>query len=340
MAPPVAMQGTKGNIQNTMGMGSAHKRSGAANTGNAQAKQFSAIELNEHMHYPEPSGQDLGGPQDTRWMANQEQMQNLRNEAGLPAWIGQYDGAAVPYAAASPQKEQLALQAAYRDAANKEIQSSTPDNKSPGVIRTAPITDAEINYVKQVKDQAELARFDQYVESMINPRQPGNMKWLMEVYPDYVERRLQQAHTDYEYALRNQMIDQWGINTFQDLYFKYMVDQGKIGGPYLARDGTQTLLDDQYTPGVFSIFSFPGKKNQLEQNMGLPFNSAKYGRRPAPGKPWVVPRNHFRTGNDLQSIARGTLGIGAATGAEGDAFMPTQGAESGSSMSTPFRFNA
>jgi hypothetical protein len=52
----------------------------------------------------------------------------------------------------------------------------------------------------------------------------------MEVYPEYVNRRLQQAHADYEYALRNQMIDSWGINTFDDLYFKYMVDQGKLQG--------------------------------------------------------------------------------------------------------------
>ena len=56
------------------------------------------------------------------------------------------------------------------------------------------------------------------------------MKFLMEVYPEYVNRRLQQAHADYEYALRNQMIDSWGINTFDDLYFKYMVEKVFHGG--------------------------------------------------------------------------------------------------------------
>ena len=62
----------------------------------------------------------------------------------------------------------------------------------------------------------------------MDPRKPGNLKWLMEVYPDYVSRRIGQVHTDYEFALRNQMIDSWGINTFDDLHFKYLVDQGIV----------------------------------------------------------------------------------------------------------------
>lgn len=53
---------------------------------------------------------------------------------------------------------------------------------------------------------------------------------FIEIYPDFVTRRIQQVNTDYEYALRNQMIDSWGINTFDDLHFKYLVDQGKIKG--------------------------------------------------------------------------------------------------------------
>jgi hypothetical protein len=52
---------------------------------------------------------------------------------------------------------------------------------------------------------------------MIDPRQPGNLKWLMEIYPQFVDRRIKQVHTDYEFALRNQLIDSWGVNTFDDL---------------------------------------------------------------------------------------------------------------------------
>ena len=45
--------------------------------------------------------------------------------------------------------------------------------------------------------------------------------------PDYINRKLQAAHNDYEFQIRNQMINQWGLNTFDDLHFKYLVDQGK-----------------------------------------------------------------------------------------------------------------
>jgi hypothetical protein len=96
------------------------------------------------------------------------------------------------------------------------------------VIRTDPISDEEVSYLQAMKDQSELADFDKYVNSLVDPRKPGNLKWLMEIYPEFVNRRLSQVHTDYEYALRNQLIDSWGINTFDDLHFKYLVDQNKI----------------------------------------------------------------------------------------------------------------
>ena len=105
---------------------------------------------------------------------------------------------------------------------------------SKGVLRTDPITEQEVEYLKTMEEQAELADFDRYVQTLINPRKPGNMKFLMEIYPQFVERRIQQAHTDYSYAIRKQMIDQWGVNTFDDLHFLYLMDQGKVGGPALT----------------------------------------------------------------------------------------------------------
>jgi len=177
----------------------------------------------------------------------------------------------------------LARRQAIRDGINASVQNL----QSPGVQRTDPITDEEVQYLKYMEDTSELAKFDQYVESFIDPRQPGSMKFLMEVYPEYVNRRLQQAHADYEYALRNQMIDSWGINTFDDLYFKYMVDQGKLQGPSLVRTGTR--LADKYAPGILSYLAFATKFNDQDK-LGLPFNSAKTGRQPTLGTSWAVSR--------------------------------------------------
>ena len=110
---------------------------------------------------------------------------------------------------------------------------STTVAGSEAVPRPYPITDEEVDYLQTMMSQAKLADFDMYVNSFVDPRKPGNLKWLMGVYPEFVNRRLQQVHTDYEFALRNQLIDQWGINTFDDLHFKYLVDQGKVTGPRL-----------------------------------------------------------------------------------------------------------
>ena len=204
--------------------------------------------------------------------------------SNLPAWYPEGTSQLpVSYVGPSAAKDNLARRQAIRDGINASINQNT----SPGVQRTDPITDEEVQYLKYMEDTSELAKFDQYVESFIDPRQPGSMKFLMEVYPEYVNRRLQQAHADYEYALRNQMIDSWGINTFDDLYFKYMVDQGKLQGPSLVRTGQR--LADKYAPGILSYMAFATKFNDQEK-LGLPFNSAKTGRQPTPGTAWEISR--------------------------------------------------
>ena len=114
----------------------------------------------------------------------------------------------VKYAVPSQAKERMQARAAIRQAAGDEPASGM----DCGVIRTGPISDEEVSYLQAMKDQAELADFDRYVNSLVDPRKPGNLKWLMEIYPEFVNRRLSQVHTDYEYALRNQLIDSWGIN--------------------------------------------------------------------------------------------------------------------------------
>ena len=198
------------------------------------------------------------------------------------------------------------MKSAIRDAANAEIDTMKERGQAPNVIRTDPITEGEVAYLKTMKDQAELAKFDEYVESFIDPRQPGNMKWLMEVYPDYVERRLQQAHTDYEYALRNQMIDSWGINTFDDLHFKYMVDQGTISGPRLAT--SRPAVDASYAPGVFSPWNFIKPDNRGV--LFLPFDSAQTGARPVTGRGgWIRNQRVAGGGTNNQEMARGMYAI-------------------------------
>ena len=238
-----------------------------------------ALELQQQ--YVTPSYAD-GTYQQHVWL-------NSDNAGGRPTTLPQWypSGTSqlpVSYVGPSAAKDNLARRQAVRDGINNAVAAV---GAPPGVQRTDPITDEEVQYLKYMEDTSELAKFDQYVESFIDPRQPGSMKFLMEVYPEYVNRRLQQAHADYEYALRNQMIDSWGINTFDDLYFKYMVDQGKLTGPQLIRPGKR--LADKFAPGILTYMAFATKFDNQDV-LNLPFDSAKTGRRPNPLTGWRVSR--------------------------------------------------
>ena len=131
----------------------------------------------------------------------------------------------------------------------------------------------------------------------------------MEIYPDFVKRRLQQVHTDYEYALRNQMIDMWGMNTFDDLHFKYMVDQGKISGPELRRP---VAHQDLYAPGLLSPWAMLSSASKRAKAGGLkaPFDSARYGAKPADGVDWVLNSPNLSEGRDERSLAKSMYSTG------------------------------
>jgi hypothetical protein len=228
--------------------------------------------------------------------------------ASMPAWYPTGTGQLpVSYVGPSAAKDDMVRR--------ESIREGIKSGGAATVVRTDPIQDSEVQYLKYMEDMSELAKFDQYVESFIDPRQPGSMKFLMEVYPEYVNRRLQQAHADYEYALRNQMIDSWGINTFDDLYFKYMVDQGKLDGPTLKR-GTKKL-DDNYAPGILSPWAFATKFDGMDK-LGLPFNSAKTGRQPdrsTATNAWEVKRTGpFSEGGSRQAMAAAMYGKNLKTG--------------------------
>ena len=218
------------------------------------------------------------------------------NELNAPPEYYNYQGGLpVKYDVPTYQKERLQARAEVRKAAGLE-------STGPGTQRTDPIHDEEVDYLMAMKEKTELARFDTYVNTLIDPRKPGNLKWLMEIYPQYVDRRIQQVHTDYEFALRNQMIDSWGINTFDDLHFKYMVDQGKIDGPRLAKHAD---LKDVYAPGLLSPWSFLSNGDNNPDGVRLPFASATFGRRPAAPADWELrDTNPLNQGKNTADLAR------------------------------------
>lgn len=187
----------------------------------------------------------------------------------IPYWYNSNGAPSVKYTVPTEDKENFRRKEAIRTAINE--QGRQPGGAAPTVVRTDPITDGEVAYLKSMEEQAELADFDRYVQTLIDPRKPGNMKFLMEIYPQFVERRIQQAHTDYSYAIRKQMIDQWGVNTFDDLHFLYLMDQGKVDGPILT---TNRRAGNAYSAGILSPFAY---SRERLKGIRLPFASAKFG---------------------------------------------------------------
>lgn len=293
-APAQAMQSNNAAVD-ALGMADRGRREGAANIGIDTSEQLAARTMRERQHNPRPHGENT-----TRDRNNGGFTPGAGN---IPYWYNNAPGDPVPYDYPTHAKDRFIIKEAVRDAAGKAGRAEN------GVMRVDPIGEEEYEMVAESKRLADLAKFDAYVETLIDPKLPGNMEWLMKIYPEYVQRRLQQTHTDYEYALRNHMIDLWGINTKDDLHFKYMVDQGIIKGPQMSTPAAP--VDASYTPGAFSPWNHRQTGGSEEGMLNLPYYSSLRGRRPTEEqKPrWRVDRGGrsepLSRGNNVEQIARG-----------------------------------
>jgi hypothetical protein len=235
-----------------------------ADVGTARAMDLEQRRFADQQRYAAPYTGNQNGPTFDR---------GATGFAGVPSYYNEQPALPVKYSIPTEEKENMIARQAIRAAAKAD---------SVVVHRTDPITDGEVQYLRAMQDQAELADFDRYVQTLIDPRKPGEMRWLMEVYPDFVTRRIAQVHTDYEYAVRNQMIDAYGINTFDDLHFKYLVDQGKISGPMLKHKTPKGLgyHTGSLAPGAFNKTRYEGVR--------LPFASAQTGAHAANDAAWTM----------------------------------------------------
>ena len=200
---------------------------------------------------------------------------------GAPYWMNTKQPAPVSYTSDTPEKKDFRFREAIRQQSNKNDKSA---------VRFDPITDGEVQMLKDMKDQVETAKFDKWFNAMFDPLRPGGFKEIMHFYPEFVQRRVQQAATDYEFAMRKEMIDTYGPQSPEDLVLMYMLDAGEIEGPSLKRTGKPT---SEYKAGILAPYGqvkgrrrigVPGASNQfagrdykrtffdegaLEQNSGV-----------------------------------------------------------------------
>lgn len=225
-----------------------------ADTGLSTGRNLYDRELTMRSHYADPAVPPQGQTQWDGIAANAA-------PANLPSYYNKYPAPPVKYSVPTAKKERMMAREAIRQAAVEEGQN-----------RPDPISEDEVDYLQSMRDQAELADFDRYVNTLIDPKAPGQFRVLMELYPEFVTRRVQQAHTDYEFAMRKQMIDTWGIQTFDDLHFLYLCDQGKIKGPQLTMPYAS---GNGYNTSVLSPWHYSWKR--YPNSVRAPFASSTYG---------------------------------------------------------------
>ena len=250
-----------------------------------------------------PHSGSIGGELHAREMLMRQKMvpptggEDMTRPAGAPEWYNYSGMKPAKYSIPTEQKDRMVVRSAVRQAAQ--------DVGTAAVPRPDPISEEEINYVQAMSQQAEVADFDRYINTLIDVRKPGNLKWLMEVYPEFVHRRVAQVHDDYDFAIRKQMIQQWGVNTFDDLHFLYLCDQGKIDGPELSK---RTAKDAQYSTGWLAPYQWHQKH---QAGVQLPFASATEGQRPSNRTDWTQSDSGqpLGGGRDLNTMARNVMNL-------------------------------
>ena len=261
-------------LQERGGNGPAAKRLFDAHTdavgdlGHAKAAELSNYRMEQQQKYSLP----VGGQENSLLEASKGRPD------GPPSWYNSAGMQPAKYDMPTVAKERMLAHQAVRRAAGEALEGA------PGIMRVDPIGPEEIDYTMAMKQQAELANFDRYVNALIDPKKPGNLKWLMEVYPEFVHRRVAQVHDDFDFATSNQMIDHWGINTIDDLHFKYLVDQGKISGGKLLN---KVYASELYQVGSLAPWANRILKGQRTKDTGdvyMPYHSEKPRRA---GTGWV-----------------------------------------------------
>lgn len=255
-------------------------------TGSGTAAELDATRMAYQQAYSDPVMFNAEGREGAAFTANDQVPAGYNTSGPYPA----------KYSLPTPSKERIQARQALRATAPGPWTEDGSEFKGSQMVDT--ISEDEIDYLQGMQRQAELADYDRYVSTLVDPRQPGQLRWLYEVYPDFVHRRISQVQQDFDFAIKNKLIDMWGINSKEDLDFKYLVDQGKIAGPALQRPPPP--YDDMYRAGFLSPWNYLRGR---ERGVAMPFTSAQDGPRPPAANAWTMGDRNAQ--NQKQPLSHG-----------------------------------
>jgi hypothetical protein len=169
---------------------------------------------------------------------------------------------AVGLTGATDQYETPAFGTYHRDTQEKEnlrdfystleaVPTVTPGQNATPIIRTAPISEHEINLLRQGREEQKQKKWEQYWWAQTDPGRPWTMTEVAKVDPSLVARKMDAIKTVSQFALDNAIIKHIGHGGDPRLaQLQYMVDQGMMDHmPHLL-----TIDAAQYRRGPLSIW--------------------------------------------------------------------------------------
>ena len=169
------------------------------------------------------------------------------------------------------------------------------------VLRTAPVSDREIDLVRAAKEATLKLKNDQYWTSQIDPALPWTLTEVTKVRPDILEKRLNAIKQLSQYTLDYEILRHLGHGGDPRLAeLQYMIDQGMM-----SHMPVSTLVDDdaigQFKASSFSIWNAftpgtdsganGGKFADRRLNLARTGIDPRYTRLGANARPHIISGN-------------------------------------------------
>lgn len=112
-----------------------------------------------------------------------------------------------------------------------------------GVLNWSP-TDKELDIVEERWDELKNRDFEQWLSRTVDTRLPGRTDWLSKRFPEFIDKKVTALNRKLDLEMRLKLIENFGPDTREDFYLKYLVENGMLQD--------QNQGDDNYVAGFLA----------------------------------------------------------------------------------------
>lgn len=115
-------------------------------------------------------------------------------------------------------------------------------------------SESDINVMMDLEKARRTFEYHTWIESLMDIKQPGNLRWLQENAPDFLQYKMNALKTSLKLIEQEAKINALGIQSEEDLQFAFMKSQDML------RDGRDMTPQNRYVKGFFNPgYNIPGK---------------------------------------------------------------------------------